>query len=64
MSVNRSAPCTRPRSGHILVVLVQDCVRGDALVDFYSREFSLQQGQFEPTFLVDGVAPHQPFFLS
>jgi len=23
---------------HILAVLVQDCLRGDALVDFYSRE--------------------------
>jgi len=30
-------PC-KYRSGHCLAVLVQDCLRGDSLVDFYSRE--------------------------
>ena len=30
-------PC-KYRSGHILAVLVQDCLRGDVLVYFYSRQ--------------------------
>ena len=34
-----------------------------ANIDWKSA-FSLKQGQFDPKFQVQGVIPHQPFFLS
>ena len=30
----------------------------------WKSAFSLQRGQFDPKFQVEGVAPHQPFFMS
>jgi len=41
-------------------------ITADALPANVDRKsaFSLQQGQFDPKFQVEGVVPHQSFFLS
>ena len=50
----------------VLTDLFSLSVTADAIraKTYRKSAISLQRGQFDPKFQVEGVAPHQPFFFS